>query len=255
MQKTSQKEERGQQFLARLARNHLRTGGKAATDWLIANGDFRADKRVLDIGSHDISHAIQLAKQFDCHVIAVVFDHDALTQAEQAIQIQQISHLVQVQLADATQLPFADAHFDILINSAMLSMQSPETQTLVLNEALRVLKPNGFLLTYDLLLNNEECSELLADLSQILAMPLAPHGREAWKTTFTQAGFRNVELFSGELKLLSPKGLLNREGLFGTMKLVRNALHTEHRDAVKQLLRTLHQLEKKMGFIAVCSQK
>jgi len=40
------KEEVGHNFLARLGKTRLRPGGKVATDWLIANGDFNKEKKV-----------------------------------------------------------------------------------------------------------------------------------------------------------------------------------------------------------------
>ena len=39
------KEEVGHNFLARLGKTRLRPGGKLATDWLIANADFNANKK------------------------------------------------------------------------------------------------------------------------------------------------------------------------------------------------------------------
>ena len=39
------KDEVGHNFLARLGKTRLRPGGKKATDWLIANGDFSQDKK------------------------------------------------------------------------------------------------------------------------------------------------------------------------------------------------------------------
>ncbi|HDL3951556.1 TPA: SAM-dependent methyltransferase, partial [Mannheimia haemolytica] len=43
------KEEVGHHFLARLGKTRLRPGGKLATDWLIANGDFDKNKKVLEV--------------------------------------------------------------------------------------------------------------------------------------------------------------------------------------------------------------
>ena len=43
------KDEVGHNFLARLGKTRLRPGGKKATDWLIANGDFSQDKKVLEV--------------------------------------------------------------------------------------------------------------------------------------------------------------------------------------------------------------
>ena len=39
--------EAGHKFLAKLGKKRLRPGGKLATDWLIEQGKFSSDKKVL----------------------------------------------------------------------------------------------------------------------------------------------------------------------------------------------------------------
>lgn len=50
------KDEVGHNFLARLGKTRLRPGGKKATDWLIANGDFHQDKKVLEVACLSLIH-------------------------------------------------------------------------------------------------------------------------------------------------------------------------------------------------------
>ena len=65
------KDEVGHNFLARLGKTRLRPGGKKATDWLIANGDFHQDKKVLEVACNMGTTAIGLAKQFGCYIEGV----------------------------------------------------------------------------------------------------------------------------------------------------------------------------------------
>lgn len=249
------REETEQHFLARLGKTRLRPGGKVATEWLLANGDFRRDKNVLEIACHTGSTAIQIAKQFGCHVTAVDLDDEALAKAAQHRQENQLEALVTLQKADATALPFEDNSFDIVINEAMLTMLPLEEKEQVIKESLRVLKPNGFLLTHDIMLNTAENADLISELQAQLNISVKPLSKEHWKETFIRCGFRNVETFSGDIVLLSPKGLIYDEGVLGAIKVIRNALKTQNRDTFKKVFRTFSQVEKTMGFIAVCSQK
>ena len=41
--------EAGHKFLAKLGKKRLRPGGKLATDWLIEQGQFSSDKKVLEV--------------------------------------------------------------------------------------------------------------------------------------------------------------------------------------------------------------
>lgn len=249
------KEETGHHFLARLGKTRLRPGGKQATDWLIANGDFRKEKKVLEVACNIGTTAIEIAQQFGCHVTGVDIDEDVLDIARKNIQEHKIEELVEVQKAAATKLPFEDNSFDIVINEAMLTMLPQEAKEKAIHEYLRVLKPNGFLLTHDLLLNTEDTTPVLMQLRDAINVSVSPLSKQAWKTLFLESGFRNVETFSGEMSLLSPKGLIQDEGVLGAMKIVGNALKPENRDTFKKMYQTFNELGDKLGFIAVCSQK
>lgn len=249
------KAEIGEHFLARLGKTRLRPGGKMATEWLLANGDFRQDKKVLEIACHTGNTAIQIAKQFGCHITAVDLDDTALDKARQNSKEAQIDDKIIFQNANATNLPFEDNTFDIVINEAMLTMLPLEEKERVIKESLRVLKPNGFLLTHDVMIETEESLELIQELQEHLNITVKPLTKESWKETFSRCGFRNVETFSGDITLMSPKGLIYDEGVLGAVKVIRNALKTQNRETFKNVFRTFSRAEKKMGFIAVCSQK
>lgn len=249
------KEDVGHHFLARLGKTHLRPGGKLATDWLISNGDFDKNKKVLEVACNMGTTAIQIAKQFKSQIIGIDLDEDALEKARQNIKEHQVEHLVSVQRANATNLPFEDESFDIVINEAMLTMLPPEAKEKAIREYFRVLKPNGFLLTHDIVLNNDNSESVLPALKEAINMTVNPLTKTDWKTLYQRCGFRNVETFTGEMSLLSPKGLIHDEGMLGAMKIVGNALKPENREIFNKMYKTLNSPDKPFGFIAVCSQK
>lgn len=249
------KEEVGHNFLARLGKTRLRPGGKLATDWLIANGDFDKDKKVLEVACNMGTTAIQLAKRFECRITGIDLDEKALEKARNNIKEQEVEHLIQLQRANATKLPFDDESFDIVINEAMLTMLPIEAKEKAIREYFRVLKPNGFLLTHDVMLNTEDTESLLAELREAISITVTPLTKPNWKALFHRCGFRNVETYSGEMTLLSPKGLIYDEGVLGTIKIIGNALKSENREIFNKMYKTFNDSEKRLGFIAVCSQK
>lgn len=249
------KEEVGHNFLARLGKTRLRPGGKLATDWLIENGDFRKDKKVLEVACNMGTTAIQLAKQFECQITGIDLDENALEKARENIKQNKVEHLVQVQRGNATKLPFDDESFDIVINEAMLTMLPLEAKEKAIREYFRVLKPNGFLLTHDVVLNTEDSQAILAQLRDAINITVTPLTKTDWKNIFRHCGFRNVDTYTGEMTLLSPKGLIDDEGVLGAVKIIGNALKPENRDVFNKMYKTFNDPDKKMGFIAVCSQK
>ncbi|MFU2132039.1 class I SAM-dependent methyltransferase [Gallibacterium anatis] len=249
------KDEIGHNFLARLGKTRLRPGGKKGTDWLIANGDFNKDKKVLEVACNMGTTAIGLAERFGCHIEGVDLDEQALAKAQKNISEAKLDNLIHVQRANAMKLPFADSSFDIVINEAMLTMLPLEAKRKAVTEYFRVLKPGGFLLTHDVMLLEHNEAQILATLREVINVSITPLTKEGWKDLFKQSGFSNVDTYSGEMTLLSPKGMIYDEGVLGTLKIVRNALRSENRETFKKMFRFFNDPQNKMHFIAVCSQK
>lgn len=249
------KEEVGHHFLARLGKTRLRPGGKLATDWLIANGHFTQDKKVLEVACNMGTTAIQLAKKFKCQITGVDLDEEALEKARHNIKQNGVEQLVQVQRGNATKLPFADESFDIVINEAMLTMLPIEAKEKAIREYFRVLKPNGVLLTHDVVLNTEDTASILARLRDAINISVTPLSKAGWIELFQGCEFRQVETITGDMSLLSPKGLIYDEGVLGALKIVTNALKPQNRGTFIKMFKTFNDPAKPIGFIAVCSQK
>ena len=249
------KDEVGHNFLARLGKTRLRPGGRKATEWLIANGDFNANKKVLEVACNMGTTAIGLAKQFGCHIEGVDLDENALEKAQQNIAASGLQDKIHVQRANAMKLPFADESFDIVINEAMLTMLPLPAKIKAVTEYFRVLKPGGFLLTHDVMLNTCDAEDVIAQLREAINITVTPLTRDGWKEVFTSVGFRNVDSFSGEMTLLSPQGMIYDEGILGAARIVKNALKAENRETFKKMFKVFNDPDKKLNFIAVCSQK
>ena len=249
------KDEVGHNFLARLGKTRLRPGGKKATDWLIANGDFNQNKKVLEVACNMGTTAIGLAKRFGCHIEGVDLDENALEKAKANIAANGLQDKIHVQRANAMKLPFADETFDIVINEAMLTMLPVEAKKKAITEYFRVLKPGGFLLTHDVMLVGDDHQVILENMRKAINVTVTPLTKEGWKALFQASGFRNVDTFSGEMTLLSPKGMIYDEGVLGTLKIIKNAMKSENREQFIRMFKTFNDPEHKLHFIAVCSQK
>lgn len=249
------KDEVGHNFLARLGKARLRPGGRKATDWLIANGDFNADKKVLEVACNMGTTAIGLAQQFGCHIEGVDLDENALAKAQANIASHHLQDKIHVQRANAMKLPFDDNSFDIVINEAMLTMLPLQAKIKAVTEYYRVLKPNGFLLTHDVMLTSENSADIIAQLRDAINITVTPLTKEGWKSVFADCGFRNIDTYSGKMTLLSPAGMIYDEGVLGTFKIIKNALKSENRETFKKMFKTFNHPDNKLNFIAVCSQK
>ena len=102
------KDEVGHNFLARLGKTRLRPGGRKATEWLIASGDFNKDKKILEVACNMCTTAIGLAQKFDCKIEGVDLDEAALEKARANIAMHGLQDKIHVQRANAMVLPFED---------------------------------------------------------------------------------------------------------------------------------------------------
>ena len=249
------KDEVGHNFLARLGKTRLRPGGRKATEWLIASGDFNKDKKILEVACNMCTTAIGLAQKFDCKIEGVDLDEAALEKARANIAMHGLQDKIHVQRANAMVLPFEDESFDIVINEAMLTMLPVQAKMKAVAEYFRVLKPGGFLLTHDVMLTTEDSEAVLQQLREAINITVTPLTKQGWKNVFLDCGFRNVETYNGDMTLLSPSGMLYDEGVLGTLKIIKNALKAENRSTFKKMFNVFNDPQKKLNFIAVCSQK
>ena len=249
------KDEVGHNFLARLGKTRLRPGGRKATEWLIASGDFNKDKKILEVACNMCTTAIGLAQKFGCKIEGVDLDEAALEKARANIAMHGLQDKIHVQRANAMVLPFEDESFDIVINEAMLTMLPVQAKMKAVAEYFRVLKPGGFLLTHDVMLTTEDSEAVLQQLREAINITVTPLTKQGWKNVFLDCGFRNVETYNGDMTLLSPSGMLYDEGVLGTLKIIKNALKAENRSTFKKMFNVFNDPQKKLNFIAVCSQK
>ena len=128
------KKEAGHKFLARLGKTRLRPGGKKATEWLFKQAHFTPQSQVLEIACNMGTTSIEIAQRFGCHIIGVDMDKLALEKAKQNVIKNKVTHLVDIQQANASTLPFADNSFDIVINEAMLTMYANKAKTHLIKE-------------------------------------------------------------------------------------------------------------------------
>ncbi|HGN1704252.1 TPA: class I SAM-dependent methyltransferase [Providencia rettgeri] len=248
--------EAGHKFLARLGKKRLRPGGKIATQWLLEQAGLHKESQVLEVACNMGTTAIEIASQFHCHITGIDMDKQALAQAQKNVENHSLADLITIQMADASKLPFEDNSFDVVINEAMLTMYGNKAKAKLLQEYFRVLKPGGCLLTHDIAFKDVQNAEAISSqMHQAIHVKAQPLPQAEWIDLFKQAGFQNVMSTTGPMTLLSPKGLIYDEGLFGTLKIIRNALRTENRPQFLRMFRHFRQNRGKLNYIAVASVK
>jgi len=213
-------------FLAKLGKIVLRPGGKEATNRILEACPLHKGSQVLEVATNMGTTAIHIAKTFKAKVIGIDINKDAVQKANDNIIRENVQHLVQIQQGNATQLPFEDASFDVVINEAMLTMLPQEMKEQALSEYMRVLKPGGILATHDLVIkavNEENALEEIQALRDVIIVKAQPLTKQHWQTLFENIGFQQIDAQTGELHLVSLVGLVRDEGLDGLAHMIENA--------------------------------
>lgn len=244
----------GHTFLAELGKKRLRPGGKLATDWLINQGNFSADKKVLEVACNMGTTTVELAKTFGCEITAIDLDSKALEKALSNAKKSGVDNLITFEKANAMELPYEDNSFDIVINEAMLTMQNMQGKDKCLSEYYRVLKDGGVLLTHDVKLREND-ENLCRELSKAINASVYPLTLERWSDLAYSHQFSKVETLIGEMTLMSPRGMIYDEGFGDTIKIVKNALKRENRPQFFTMFKTFKKNKYNLGFIAMASYK
>lgn len=112
---------------------------------LVGIRQFRPSKgmNILDVGCGTGSH-LELYQRYKCDLYGLDLSPSMLGVAQA-----RLGDTAQLDLGDATGMPYEDDKFDLVISMLTLHEMSPETHLAVMNEIKRVLKDDGRILLID----------------------------------------------------------------------------------------------------------
>lgn len=116
-------------------------GGKVATDQLARLCRVSATSRVLEVGCGTGITACHLAGELGCQVVGIDLNAQMVARARKRVADRALADLVQVTVADAAQLPFADGCFDVVISESVTAFVPDKARAV--QDYLRVLVPGG----------------------------------------------------------------------------------------------------------------
>lgn len=243
----------GHTLLAKLGKKRLRPGGVKATNWLLKQADFNGIK-MLEVATNMATTSIEIASKYDVAITGVDMDLKAIEKAKENTLKHHVSEKISFVHANATNLPFADNSFDLVLNEAMLTMLTHENKEKAISEYYRVLKPGGKLLTHDVYLNTDDLDlqkEIISELTRAINFHVNPKPLQEWLKLYENHNFKNLKYINGPMTLMTPLGMIRDEGLINTLKIRRRAKSLEHREQFLHMKAVFKKYKKYLGFIAV----
>jgi SAM-dependent methyltransferase len=118
---------------------------------------WRGDERVLDVGCgngflvNELAKRLTVGRAIGIDLWKTDAGHQAPHIALRNAQLEGVADRVQIRNVDARSMPFDDETFDVIVSSLMLHHAGgDDDRNRVLSEMVRVLRPGGTLLLYDI---------------------------------------------------------------------------------------------------------
>ncbi|MDK8845919.1 methyltransferase domain-containing protein [Corynebacterium sp. MSK297] len=223
----------GHWLLARLGKRVLRPGGLELTRALLQNAKL-TDADVVELAPGLGRTASEILTHQPASYIGVEKDEDAVRITGDIVK--DTGRMVH---ADAADTGIPDAHADVVIGEAMLTMQSPTGKQKIVQEAARMLRPGGRYAIHELGLQPDDLddefkTELRKNLARVIKVNARPLTIAEWTELLENAGLVVEWTDTAPMALLKMRRNLADEGLLGTLRIIKNALRDK--DARRRML-------------------
>lgn len=223
----------GHWLLASLGKKVLRPGGRELTDRMIgalplAGADVVELAPGLGLTAQLLlAHGPASYMGIDEEPAAVAITHDAIGAAGPVVN------------GSAKQTGREDASCDVVVNEAMLTMNTDRAKREIIGEVARILRPGGRYAFHELALTPDGLDPALAtqirkDLARSIKVNARPLTVAEWRALLTEAGFEVEQVFTADMALLEVRRLIADEGVGGTLRIGWGSL--VRRGALKRLL-------------------
>lgn len=125
----------------------LHPGGHALTKRTAELAELRKGLKVLDVSSGRGTLAIYYAKGYGVIVTGIDISDDMVKTATENVKRAGLQDMINFEQGDSQNLPFEDNTFDAVINECAVGI--PDDSQKVLDEMVRVAKPNGKILIHE----------------------------------------------------------------------------------------------------------
>ena len=118
-------------------------GGRRATRELAELCHIHQDTYVLEVGCGIGTTSCYLASEYDCQVLAVDLSDRMVARAIERTKKRGVHTRVEFKVADAQQLPFEEARFDVVIDESVMAFVADKQKAI--SEYVRVAKLGGYI--------------------------------------------------------------------------------------------------------------
>ncbi len=242
-------------LLARLGKKVLRPGGRQLTTRLVGMLPLRGAD-VVELAPGLGLTARLLLDAGPASYTGVEGDTDAA-----AIAAQSIGARGTIAVGDAKRTGLAGASCDVVLNEAMLTMNTNAHKGEILDEVSRILRPGGRYAVHELALVPDDiplasAEDVRLSLVRSQKVNTRPLTTPEWQSLFAAHGFVVEQIVHAPMRLLHFRRLLADEGVRGTLRIAGNYLRdADVRRRVNTMRAAFQRNEKHIAAIAIVARK
>lgn len=246
----------GHWLLARLGKRVLRPGGVELTRGLLERAGL-PNSDVLELAPGMGHTATEILTHQPRSYVGAEKDPDAARNVERIVG----ESGGQVRVVDAAETGLPDGSADVVIGEALLSMQGDAAKNAIVAEVTRVLRPGGRYAIHELALTPNTIDDAVkSDIQQSLAASIRVNARpltvSEWMQLLSDHELVVDAVSTAPMALLEPRRVIADEGVFGTLRFVKNLLL--HRDARRRVLamrRTFRARREQLAGVGILAHK
>ncbi|MFS4428760.1 methyltransferase domain-containing protein [Chryseobacterium sp. S90] len=247
----------GHWLLAKIGKKVLRPGGLALTQKMLS---------MLDINSTDAMVEFAPGLGFTAHMTlekkpGSYIGIDAEQNAVEYLNKKFRGTSALFKLGNAAESFLPEQSASKVYGEAMLSMHADHRKAEIIQEAYRILKPQGYYAIHELALKPDNLdSNVKLHIQKELALAIKVNARPLtvfeWAGLLEKEGFKVLKVETAPMHLLEPQRVIDDEGISGAVKIAKNILlNPSIRKRVFQMKKIFKKHEKNMCAVVIIARK
>jgi ubiquinone/menaquinone biosynthesis C-methylase UbiE len=205
------------QLMAELGKTMIHPGGSRSTAELLAIADLRPGQRVLDAGCGIGTTAAQIARRYDCDVVALDINEANLARARCTVEQIGVADRVEVHRGDIGQLEFDDEAFDVVIVEAVTMFVHRKRAAA---EVVRVCRRGGRVVDHEFIWRQPPPPGPRELFMSRVCPGIDFDTEQDWTSLYAAAGLADLQTTTGPFAMMTPTGFLRDEGALGTARFI-----------------------------------
>lgn len=248
----------GHWILAKMGKKVLRPGGKELTLKLIKNLNISQNDKIAEFAPGlGFTAKLALAQNPETYT-GIDVDPDVIRRLNQKLAKNDTVIFHEGNAAE-TKLPAESK--DKVFGEAMLTMHADHRKLEIVREAHRILKKGGLYAIHEMGLHPDKLDEdIKAAIQKDLALAIKVNARpltvQEWKSLLEQEGFTIKMTITNSMHLLKPLRIIDDEGFFRTLKIMKNILFNVHaRKRILQMRKVFSKYENQLNAVMIVAEK